>query len=390
MKSTSTTAERSASARDSSQQHSVCQRHSWTGSYFIFKMAKASTLRNIDAALALANASIPFDDLSAWRSTHLNKTCKDHSADAPDAPVYVAHCIAGLARTFAHPSLMLPQLVKRNMIDAFGGKPSLFLYLKTFQTAPKDSSFRFPAKANEDLHEDGSDEQKRGLDALIAYLQPTMVLLMANESHAVNPHCHVGPTPYVYSKLYSTQAGVLRHVGQMASSLACLKMIEQHELRFGTQFDFVVRSRPDVAVLAPIPSRCHFDDAYMLYMVQAFNQDWLYVSSRKVANVSLAMLHAYERCKGTLAWGGHYETGLQIVVQKAGMRVGRVRMALALTTATTHDQRPCTADKCSLMPGYRGHSPQFGCCVGGLRLQCHYQNHACSLAMRSYQSMLHL
>ena len=73
----------------------------------------------------------------------------------------VAHCIAGVARTFVHESLLLPRLFKRNLIDAVGGEPSVFLLLKTFETARKDALFRFPAMPTEDVRLGGSDEHVR-------------------------------------------------------------------------------------------------------------------------------------------------------------------------------------------------------------------------------------
>ena len=47
------------------------------------------------------------------------------SAEDSAALPRVAHCVAGLVRNFAHPSLLLPRLLKANLIDALGGEASL-------------------------------------------------------------------------------------------------------------------------------------------------------------------------------------------------------------------------------------------------------------------------
>ena len=77
-------------------------------------------------------------------------------------------------------SLLLPRLLKRNLVSAFGGTPVLLLLLKTFDTAPKDMLYRFPASASEDFLPGGSPAQLRGLEAAIDLLRPQSVKLVAN------------------------------------------------------------------------------------------------------------------------------------------------------------------------------------------------------------------
>ena len=60
----------------------------------------------------------------------------------------VAHCIAGLARTFIEPVVF--KSLRHNFIEGFGGLGSTFLLLKTFGTAEKDPHFRFPSAVNEE------------------------------------------------------------------------------------------------------------------------------------------------------------------------------------------------------------------------------------------------
>jgi hypothetical protein len=298
------------------------------------------------------------------------------SSSAPQ--LRVAHCVAGVVRSFAHPSLLLPRLLKRNVIDAIGGKPTVFLQLKTFELVRKDALFRFPASASEDVHP-APPGQHAGLAAAIDFLQPQRVELVSTENVVLNPHCHYGSgVNRSATQVYSTEAGMRRHVGQMVSSRACLQMIEQHEAGAAAdaKFDLVVRTRPDVAVLAPLPPYCKFGDPAALYVAEAYNQDWLYVSSRRVANASLMILRLYEKCHGLLPWNGHYEAALTYAVRRVGSYFKRLPLALALTS------EPCRPGRCSMMPGYKGHSAQLGCCAEGLWLQCHYQNKACDSKLR--------
>jgi hypothetical protein len=62
--------------------------------------------------------------------------CERASAPLP----LVAHCAAGLARTFTHP--LVYSSYTANLLHAFGGRHATFLLLKTFDVQPKDSKFR--------------------------------------------------------------------------------------------------------------------------------------------------------------------------------------------------------------------------------------------------------
>ena len=193
---------------------------------------------------------------------------------------------------------------------------------------------------------------------------------------------------YSGTQSYTTEAGVRRHVGQMASSLGCLQMIEDQEALTGRRFDFVTRSRPDVAVLAPVPAigACpQYRDDKALVVVRAFNSDWWYASQRAVANASLGVIRLYERCRGRAPWGAHFEGALSFAVRSAGFHTSPASLAVALVSSAERcdDGGP---DACSMMPGYKGHAGSIGCCVEGLRLQCHYQNAPCDAVLRSYRA----
>ena len=61
-------------------------------------------------------------------------------------------------------------------------------------------------------------------------------------------------------------------------------------------------------------------------------------------------------------------------------------MALAINV-DNHDT--CHGDECRTLPRYKGHTPQIGCCVEGLRLQCTLGNHACDWVMQTTQYIYH-
>jgi hypothetical protein len=66
--------------------------------------------------------------------------------------------------------------------------------------------------------------------------------------------------------VYTTEAGLVRLVGQAAASDACLRMIETSERAAGVRFDFVTRSRPDLAYLAPVRSWRSFPEPRVAYI----------------------------------------------------------------------------------------------------------------------------
>ena len=117
-------------------------------------------------------------------------------------------------------------------------------------------------------------------------------------------------------------------------------------------------------------------------MPSAFNVDWVFVSTRDVANNSLNLMHYYQACNGKLPWEGHHESALVYAMAKAGGKLAKVPMALALAS----EPADCVSDSCRVGPSFKGHSGQLGCCVGGLRLQCYYQNYACDAALRHANS----
>ena len=72
------------------------------------------------------------------------------------------------------------------------------------------------------------------------------------------------------------QERVLTAGGSIAWSCGrCLQMIQEYEAMTGSAFHFVVRSRPDIAVLTPLPPLCSFSRPGTLYMAGALQSDWV-------------------------------------------------------------------------------------------------------------------
>ena len=212
----------------------------------------------------------------------------------------VAHCVAGLARSLPHP--LVYRSLRRNMVDSFGGTPSIFLVIKTWNPASKRAGY-FPSSAAEDLAQGThwSDEQaEEFLRPVLAELKPLVAgirLLNASEDtpdRLINRRCSVQGRHYnLRSGVYTTEAGLVRLLGQAAASDACLRMIETSERAAGVRFDFVTRLRPDLAYLAPVRSWRSFKEPRVAYIS---DRDWLVVMHRSLADAALSSFALYKNC----------------------------------------------------------------------------------------------
>ena len=165
-------------------------------------------------------------------------------------------------RSFLEPVIHRPY--KHNLLHALGGRAALFLQLKTFDVQPKrdrkgknciSMGCTFPAEVSEDVIPATFGPSERAkVAAVMDFLQPQAAILMHAEQPQYNPRCHMGTSSNgTIVNAYKTAAGSARHVGQLESSLACLSMLEAHEVAHGLAFDWVTRARPDLAFLAPLP-----------------------------------------------------------------------------------------------------------------------------------------
>ena len=223
-------------------------------------------------------------------------------------PPLVAHCIAGQARTFIEPAVY--ESIARNLLPAFGGRAATLLYLKTWSSSSKSASNAFtPDLQTDQLVWWGPATQARLLRAL-QHIRPQRVRLLHSpndENVTFNPRCTEKPCRRADGECaYRTPAGVARHLGQIASSGACLGMIREHEAAHKLRFQYFVRSRPDLAYPVPVPPLCRF--ASHKGLAFAGRIDWWYVFQRPVLEAALDLRAHYDACVGTPWWHFEYES----------------------------------------------------------------------------------
>ena len=300
----------------------------------------------------------------------------------------VAHCSAGLARSFTQP--VVYRSFRRNLLDAFGGRSATFLYLKTFDAVKKDRENRFPADAAEDRVPRWDEQQKEQLRQALHFVQPQCVQLVHDESLEYNPRCNLGNSSNDTSAgSYTTPAGLARHVGQLQSSMACLRMIEHHEANHSIRFDLVTRMRPDLAFLYPM-------EPYCMYMSQLFSRlhqqrialidkkDYLYIMTRRDATPLLSLLNIYHSCVGDSYWEGSQWVGNATPIYEALLRLmahrGSISMhhptggfGIGLVNPGARCEGSCSKTRQTWMPPPRK-AMVTGCCVDSVWVQCSSSN----------------
>ena len=284
-------------------------------------------------------------------------------------PPLVAHCVAGLARTFSHPWVY--RNFRHNLVNGFGGRAALLLLLKIFGS---DTAKPWERAAGND---DTAQSKRRMLQAAIEYVAPQMVRLLRDDATAeaaVNHDCNIswhgapigGVAPDLGSRtvaqrlFYSTAAGRRRLAGQLTASAECLHMVEEYELAHGIRFNYVTRSRPDLAYLSPMLPYCFFADPKVLYIDK---KDFFLAMRREVASTLLAApLEHYRMCRGTAWWVEHEQ-----LLRASAIASGYRYKVFPLPACRAWDEhRPNTAPR--QMPG----GGEFSC-QGDSRLGLHLQ-----------------
>ena len=234
---------------------------------------------------------------------HHDLSCSTHEPD-PNQPPRVAHCVTGLVRSFVEP--LVYQNLRKNLIESFGGEPSLFLALKTFDMPTKNKKGHFNLTAVTDVPIEWTRERiDKQLRPAIEWLKPTVVQLRNSSDEAntlINRKCPLALHRDVKLKphhlIYATEAGLVRLVGQMRANAECLRLIETHERRHGFCFDWISRGRPDLLHLGRMPrynvyDPKHSEDVYM------DRRDWFVLTRRQNAQGALDTLDMYMRCNRT-------------------------------------------------------------------------------------------
>ena len=283
-------------------------------------------------------------------------SCSSAVACSEAPPPLVAHCAAGLMRSFLEP--VIHRSYKHNLLHALGGRAALFLQLKTFDVQPKrdrkgknciSMGCTFPAEVSEDVIPAtfGPSEHAK-VAAVMDFLQPQAAILMHAEQPQYNPRCHMGTSSNgTILNAYKTAAGTARHVGQLESSLACLSMLEAHEVAHGLAFDWVTRARPDLAFLAPLPPLAAFvaratgQNGALAFFSQ---KDYFYVFARNASTPILGVVSHYRACNGRSWWSSAMEYLLRGSAMKADVPFREVQLPLGVVkafSAKSCARRPC-------------------------------------------------
>ena len=117
----------------------------------------------------------------------------------------------------------------------------VLMYLKTWNTAPKQKGSGFASAVDSDTAAWFNDETKTSLLRALQHIRPQRVRLVhspEDEHLQPNPRCKIpdgtvqrrdGSKMSTGELAYNSPAGLARHLGQMASSSGCLDMLREHE-----------------------------------------------------------------------------------------------------------------------------------------------------------------
>ena len=205
------------------------------------------------------------------RKANARKKAEEKNSRKP----HVAHCIVGQARGLTRPAVY--NSIRTNVVDAFGGLPSIFMVIKA-------------SKAQEQT------ALQRVNSTWYKVLQPTRISVTIGAVSdnaaraALRPQCRASG--------FETQFAIMSLDG-----LNCLRLVESVEALRGRRFDVVTKLRPDEQICNPWPSRRRFDwRGHYARRVAAYWReergvhDHVAIMSRRVAGIyfgSYALLNSY-------------------------------------------------------------------------------------------------
>ena len=274
----------------------------------------------------------PFLDMA-----HVGSDCPSASSSGASRIPRVAHCVSGLLRSFTLP--MVHRSLLHNFIEPFGGHASIFLVLKTFDTAHKHQQL-FPHDANADRVAGWNDATRSTLREALDYVRPQQVRLIHEEPIQINTECRINANLSANTSggIFGTAAGHQRTVGQLSASVACLNEIAAYEQAHGVSFDLVTRSRPDIAYLSPMQPHCAFNSTWADTVhsttpgrggIVYKTKDLLFVMGRATADHFLvAPMTEYRACLGHARWTSYNElvsAHASTAIPAGGFPIGLVR-----------------------------------------------------------------
>lgn len=243
----------------------------------------------------------------------------------------VAVCLSGGARTLPH--TLARATLRDNVVRAFGGDATLFAYLKlrdrrgddrpgmgepvhTEAAAARAALEEISAGANAaigtlvlDKGQAGdpggrlltppaacTNYTRYGAEAVAAAQRRNAVWMAAKKArrgNATSAEKAANAPPEGADGRFKSVAYLDSFLGQLHNNERCLAMVEEHEERHGIHFDWVVKLRPDLAVVRPLKPFCFWDASRVHH-----RNDWLYLAPRALAAPLLrAPLREYEACR---------------------------------------------------------------------------------------------
>ena len=204
----------------------------------------------------------------------------------------VAFCINGVARTLDYG---VTYKSYEKMIAAFGGTPTLFMYLKLVDSVPHKGLVARPL--------DAADLTK-ALEFWRLDGQNVRVVSGAR----TDPNCTDGPEE-MWCRVCGREAP-RKNLEQVHTTEACFGLIDTYERERGMRFDWVVHARPDISWFGDAldaSSTC-FDrkTVYTTSPVMGF-QDWVMFGGRAVAVPLFKRFSAANNCSRPLGRMPHHQ-----------------------------------------------------------------------------------
>ena len=221
----------------------------------------------------------------------------------------LAHCITGLARSFATP--VVYRSIRANLLLAIPGRAATFVHLKLYLQPGFSRDRSYGATSDSEL-----------LQAL-QHIRPQSTRLIRDEKFKVNPRCTFK------TGILGSPLGIQRQIGQFQALHTCLDMLDEHEHAHRLRFHFVVRSRPDMGLFAPLlaPFLGSPAAARTVFSNTGHN-DRLFIAPREAAVAVFDLAAHYKNCTGEAWWKGVQEELLSGVIKQSGLTERRVQYPL--------------------------------------------------------------
>ena len=237
------------------------------------------------AAARAAGAAVSGDDIAAALADAADAACAGFGRPR------VALCLAGGARTL--PRALVRSTLQQHVAGAFGGDVTTFAYIKladargdartqygaTVACSEADAREALAPLAPSELRLERTDAPEP-LPRCEGYTQYTAVLggLSEQDASTHSRQQHNASTP----AHFLTPAYQQSFLGQLRGNSLCMRMVKAHEAARNITFDWVIKARPDLAVVRPLKAHCLWDPTRVHH-----RNDYIYISPRHLAEALL-------------------------------------------------------------------------------------------------------